>query len=101
MPSRNSFAEFRTTIYSNLGCVKFRFAELMTESLSAVCQLLKSKQTSDVLEAIEFLVSANEFEMAGSHLAIKQMLPLISSREQAISEAVFNAYKRLYFDVPG
>ena len=59
-----------------------------------VCQLLCSKQTSDILEAIEFFVTAFEFEVSGAINGVKRMLSLVWSSEADVKKAVVDAYKR-------
>ncbi|CAB4059480.1 YCS4 [Lepeophtheirus salmonis] len=54
------------------------FGKLMNDSLPIMCQLLGSKQFTDILEAIDFFVTAFEF---------------------VVKEAVVKAYRRLYIDV--
>ena len=61
--------------------------------------LLGSKQSTDILEAIDFFVSAFEFGVQNSMLGVRRMLSLIWSGEATIREAVVAAYKRLYIEV--
>ena len=61
--------------------------------------LLGSKQSTDILEAIDFFVSAFEFGVQNSMLGVRKMLSLIWSGEATIREAVVAAYKRLYIEV--
>ncbi len=74
------------------------FAESMNYALPTICTLLRSKQSSDILEAINFFVSAFEFGFVKAMLGIRQMLTLVWTREQVVKEAVVNAYKKLYID---
>ena len=64
-----------------------------------VAMLLGSKQSTDILEAIDFFVSAFEFGVQNSMLGVRRMLSLIWSGEATIREAVVAAYKRLYIEV--
>merc|ERR1719219_1945815 len=52
----------------------------------------------DILEAIDFFVSAFEFGVQNSMLGVRRMLSLIWSGEATIREAVVAAYKRLYIE---
>lgn len=74
------------------------FAGMIDMALPVVCKLLGSKQVTDVLEAIQFFVSAWEFGVLNAMIGVRQMLSLIFSREQSIQTAVVQAYKRLYID---
>ena len=70
------------------------FASMIDEALPVVCKLLGSKQVTDVLEAIQFFVSAWEFGVLNAMIGVRQMLSLIFSREQTVQTAVVTAYKR-------
>ena len=74
------------------------FGEELNKALPTVCLLLGSKQVSDVLEAINFFVSAFEFGVLNAMIGVRKMLTLIFSREQDIKKAVVGAYKRLYIE---
>ena len=60
-------------------CVKF--SKIIQESLPVVVQLLGSKHTTDILEAIDFFVSAFEFGLINAMLGVRKMLALIWSTE--------------------
>ena len=77
------------------------FASQIQESVPVICQLLSSKNTSDVFEAIEFFVTGYEFGVTETIVGIRKMLALIWSREASVKEAVVNAYKRLYLTPQG
>ncbi|KAI8500241.1 meiotic chromosome condensation [Branchiostoma belcheri] len=77
------------------------FATEMQRAIPILCQLLGSKATSDVLETIEFFVSAFEFGLAGAMEGVRRMLVLIWSGEKSVKEAVVEAYKRLYLTPTG
>ena len=70
------------------------FAGTIDKALPVVCKLLGSKQVTDVLEAINFFVSAWEFGVLNAMIGVRQMLSLIFSREPTIQTAVVKAYKR-------
>ncbi|KAK7066921.1 Ncapd2p [Halocaridina rubra] len=78
------------------------FARLIHEGVPVVCQLLGSKQVSDVMEAISFFVTAFEFGLLNAKAGILRMLVLVWSKEQSIKDAVVEAYQRLYLrsDLP-
>jgi len=76
-----------------------KFSQTINTSLPNVAMLLGSKQSTDILEAIEFFVRAFEFGLINAMLGVRKMLSLIWSREPTIKDAVVAAYKRLYIDV--
>jgi len=76
-----------------------KFSQTINSSLPNVAMLLGSKQSTDILEAIEFFVRAFEFGLINAMLGVRKMLSLIWSREPTIKDAVVGAYKRLYIDV--
>lgn len=78
-----------------------KFSRTIFKALPVVAMLLGSKQSTDILEAIDFFVSAFEFGVQGSMLGVRRMLALIWSGEATIREAVVAAYKRLYIEVEG
>ncbi|CAB4059470.1 YCS4 [Lepeophtheirus salmonis] len=75
------------------------FGKLMNDSLPIMCQLLGSKQSTDILEAIDFFVTAFEFGILNAMMGVRKMLSLIWSNESVVKEAVVKAYRRLYIDV--
>ena len=75
-----------------------RFASQMQRAIKVLCQLLGSKVSSDILETIDFFVSANEFNLADIEQGTRKMLALIWSRDAAVREAVVNAYRKLYIE---
>ena len=77
-----------------------RFSEEVNKALPTVCLLLGSKHTTDILEAVNFFVSAFEFGVLNAMMGVRQMLALIWSREPTVKEAVVNAYRKLYIDIP-
>ncbi|XP_068224486.1 condensin complex subunit 1 [Palaemon carinicauda] len=74
------------------------FAKLINIGIPVVCQLLGSKQVSDVMEAISFFVTAFEFGLLNAKAGVLKMLVLIWSKEPAIKDAVVEAYQRLYIN---
>lgn len=70
----------------------------MQDAVKALCHRLGSKTNTDILETIDFFVSANEFGLANADEGIRNMLALIWSRDATVKEAVVNAYKKLYIE---
>ena len=77
----------------------FKFARGIYAAIPVVCRLLLSKQTSDILEAINFFVTAFELDVLEAMMGIRRMLPLIWSSESDVKDAVVKAYKHLYMDM--
>ncbi|KAL8621609.1 hypothetical protein ACOMHN_036842 [Nucella lapillus] len=74
------------------------FARQIQEAVPILCQLLGSKSTSDVFEAVEFFVTSYEFGVSAALQGVRRMLVLIWSKEQSVKDAVVGAYKRLYLE---
>ncbi|KAG8236849.1 hypothetical protein J437_LFUL017214, partial [Ladona fulva] len=75
------------------------FARLVSElAIPRVCKLLSSTFSSDVLEAIEFFISASLFGLSEAKQGILEMLPLVFSKDAAVKDAVAAAYGKLYLN---
>jgi condensin complex subunit 1 len=72
------------------------FVELVSSALPIICELLRSRQVTDVIQAIEFFTSAFQFGMAGAIIGVQQMLVLMWSHVEVVRDAVAVAYRRLY-----
>lgn len=75
------------------------FAYSIHEAIPIVCQLLCSKHTSDILEAVNFFVTAFQFDVLDAMVGVRRMLSLIWSSEAEVKDAVVKAYKELYMDM--
>ena len=75
-----------------------RFVSQMQKAIQTLCQLLGSKASSDILETIDFFISASEFNLAGIEQGTRKMLALIWSRDATVKETVVNAYRKLYIE---
>jgi condensin complex subunit 1 len=72
------------------------FIGQIQKAVETICQLLGSKITTDILEAIQFFVTSFEFGVMNAMIGVRRMLALVWSKESGIKEAIANAYKRLY-----
>ena len=72
------------------------FASSLTGCMPTVTQLLASSTVSDVQESITFLLTCKQFEVDGAPEAIRCMLPLVFSRDQAIKDKIVEALDQLY-----
>jgi hypothetical protein len=61
-----------------------RFIEQMELALPAISHLLGSNVSSDIEEAVEFLVQGASFRLPGVQTGVEQMLHLIWSKETSI-----------------
>ena len=78
-----------------------QFVQAIQQAIPVICQLLGSRTISDVMEAIEFLVTGHEFEVSSVLVGLRKMLVLVWSKETAVKEAVLGAYRRLYLSPQG
>ncbi|XP_035829509.1 condensin complex subunit 1, partial [Aplysia californica] len=72
------------------------FASQVQQCIPVICQLLGSKNSSDVLEAVQFFVTAVQFGVSAAQVGVRRMLVLVWSQEQTVREAVVEAYRTLY-----
>lgn len=72
------------------------FITNIQNAVPTLCQLLGSKNTTDVLEGIQFFITASRFNLENAIVGIRKMMMLIWSKETGVREAVINAYTQLY-----
>ena len=72
------------------------FITLLKQAIPTISQLLGSKSSTDVLEAINFFVAGHEFGVGDTTIGIRRMMLLVWSKEQTVKEAVVSAYRQLY-----
>ena len=89
------------TRYGVIGCLfvyqdSLLFITLLKQAIPTISQLLGSKSSTDVLEAINFFVAGHEFGVGDTTIGIRRMMLLVWSKEQTVKEAVVSAYRRLY-----
>jgi len=77
-----------------------QFIREIHRSVPIICELLGSKNASDVLEAIQFFVTATSFNVEKAHDGLRKMLMLVWSKENNIREALLKAYVDLYLTPP-
>lgn len=66
-----------------------------------LCDCLRSKYHTDVLEAIDFFVTAFKFQLDFAMEGVQVMLDQIWSEDAKTKDAVVSAYKELYFSNVG
>ncbi|XP_078064647.1 condensin complex subunit 1-like, partial [Mustelus asterias] len=74
------------------------FASKMEGAIEIVSKFLSSKNPSVVQEAIQFFVTISEFGISQALVGMREMLPLVWSKEAGVKEAVTEAYRRLYLN---
>lgn len=67
-------------------------------ALPRVFSMLQSKSLTDIQEAIDFFVTASEYDVHGSVDGIRKMLGLIFSSEKSVRDALKKAYLRIYME---
>ncbi|CAI8031317.1 Condensin complex subunit 1 [Geodia barretti] len=72
------------------------FIDLMSSCVPVCTRLLGSKVNTDVLEALEFLAAAFEFQVQGSREGVKKALGLVWSQEQQMKDSLVETYVRLF-----
>ena len=82
-----------------------RFIEILHEATPIVCQLLSSKNKSEVIEAMDFFVVADVYKIESARTGIRKMLRLIwtkgnSDEGKGVQTHLIDCYKGLYFDAP-
>ncbi|KAI0121699.1 condensin [Xylariales sp. AK1849] len=82
-----------------------KFIEVLHESTSTVCQLLGSKNKSEVIEAMDYLEIGNAYNIEDNMVGIRRMLRLIwtkgnSDEGKGVQTHLIDCYKRLFFEAP-
>lgn len=72
------------------------FSEVIHSIIDPINSLLHSSTQTDILEAIEFIVTIANNSVKGSESGIKEVLKLVWSKEAAVREAAFSAFKSMY-----
>lgn len=81
------------------------FIESIHEAIRIVSTLLLSKNRNEVLEAMDFLVLTDAYDMELSSTAVKKMLHLVwvkgtNEEGKSISSHLIDCYKQLFLTVP-
>ena len=82
-----------------------RFIELLHSATPTVCQLLSSKNKSEVIEAMDFFVIIDAYRVEAARMGIRRMLRLIwtkgnSDEGKGVQTHLIDCYKGLFFDAP-
>ena len=82
-----------------------RFIEVLQDATPIVCQLLSSKNKSEVVEAMDFFVILDAYKLESARTGIRRMLRLIwtkgnSDEGKGIQAHLIDCYKGLFFEAP-
>lgn len=74
-----------------------QFINALQDCVPTATQLLGSKVASDVLEALEFLCTAEQFSLSDAAEGLRKAMVLVWSRDENIRKALLNTYIKIYF----
>ena len=82
-----------------------RFIEILHGVTPIVCQLLSSKNKSEVIEAMDFFVVLDAYKIESAKTGVRRMLRLIwtkgnSDEGKGVQTHLIDCYKGLFFDAP-
>jgi condensin complex subunit 1 len=82
-----------------------KFIEVLHSASSSVCQLLSSKNKSEIIEAMDFFVILDAYKIETARTGIRRMLRLIwtkgnSDEGKGVQAHLIECYKGLFFDAP-
>jgi condensin complex subunit 1 len=82
-----------------------KFIDVLHEATGTVCQLLGSKNKSEVIEAMDYFEIGDAYNIEQNKLGIRRMLRLIwtkgnSDEGKGVQTHLIECYKRLFFEAP-
>ncbi|KAI1371597.1 condensin component [Hypoxylon crocopeplum] len=82
-----------------------KFIEVLHGATSTVCQLLGSKNKSEVIEAMDYLEIGNAYNVEDNMVGIRRMMRLIwtkgnSDEGKGVQSHLIDCYRRLFFEAP-
>lgn len=82
-----------------------RFIEVLHDATPVVCQLLSSKNKSEVIEAMDFFVIIDAYKIEAARTGIRRMLRLIwtkgnSDEGKGVQAHLIDCYRGLFFTAP-
>ncbi|KAG8156482.1 hypothetical protein KVR01_013586 [Diaporthe batatas] len=82
-----------------------KFIDVLHESTGTVCQLLGSKNKSEVIEAMDYFEIGDAYNIEQNKVGIRRMLRLIwtkgnSDEGKGVQAHLIECYKRLFFEAP-
>ncbi|KAH8592354.1 armadillo-type protein [Bisporella sp. PMI_857] len=82
-----------------------KFIEVLHGATTTICQLLGSKNKSEVIEAMDFFEIGDAYNIEQNKVGIRRMLRLIwtkgnSDEGKGVQNHLIDVYKRLFFEAP-
>ena len=82
-----------------------KFIDVLHEATGTVCQLLGSRNKSEVIEAIDYFEIGDAYNIEQNKVGIRRMLRLIwtkgnSDEGKGVQTHLIECYKRLFFEAP-
>ena len=82
-----------------------KFIDVLHESTGTVCQLLGSRNKSEVIEAMDYFEIGDAYNIEQNKVGIRRMLRLIwtkgnSDEGKGVQTHLIDCYKRLFFEAP-
>jgi condensin complex subunit 1 len=82
-----------------------KFIDVLHEATGTVCQLLGSKNKSEVIEAMDYFEIGDAYNIEQNKVGIRRMLRLIwtkgnSDEGKGVQAHLIECYKRLFFEAP-
>jgi condensin complex subunit 1 len=82
-----------------------KFIEVLHGATTIICQLLGSKNKSEVIEAMDYFEIGDAYNIEQNKLGIRRMLRLIwtkgnSDEGKGVQNHLIECYKRLFFEAP-
>ncbi|KAK3314290.1 condensin-like protein [Apodospora peruviana] len=82
-----------------------KFIDVLHEATGTVCQLLGSRNKSEVIEAMDFFEIGDAYNIEENKIGIRRMLRLIwtkgnSDEGKGVQTHLIECYKRLFFEAP-
>lgn len=82
-----------------------KFIEVLDEATATICQLLGSKNKSEVIEAMDYFEIGDAYNIEQNKVGIRRMLRLIwtkgnSDEGKGVQNHLIECYKRLFFEAP-
>ncbi len=82
-----------------------KFIDILHEATTTICQLLGSKNKSEVIEAMDYFEIGDAYNIEQNKLGIRRMLRLIwtkanSDEGKGVQTHLIECYKRLFFEAP-
>ncbi len=95
----------RLTLTKRYYSEALKFIDVLHEATGKVCQLLGSRNKSEVIEAMDYFEIGDAYNIEENKVGIRRMLRLIwtkgnSDEGKGVQTHLIEAYKRLFFEAP-